>query len=144
MGSIVWEAPVKDYKTDLKKIDAPTFEIDWETTNGCLKFSREIFADILHVRLKGTWWWSLGVTLPIVTLRGLKNLYYDFYDHPEELKELLSVISKGHLNKLDYLEQNNLLSLNNDGTYVGSGGFGYTDDLPKRQSHTRQPISKRG
>ncbi len=34
------------------------------------------------------------------------------------------------MKKLDYLEANNLLSLNNDGTYVGSGGYGYTDELP--------------
>jgi hypothetical protein len=35
------------------------------------------------------------------------------------------------MNKLDYLEANNLLALNNDGTYVGSGGYGYTDELPQ-------------
>jgi len=29
------------------------------------------------------------------------------------------------------LEQNGLLCLNNDGTYVGSGGFGWTDELPQ-------------
>ena len=32
--------------------------------------------------------------------------------------------------KLDFLEAEGLLSLNNDGTYVGSGGFGFTDELP--------------
>jgi hypothetical protein len=35
------------------------------------------------------------------------------------------------MQKLDYLEANDLLSLNNDGTYVGSGGYGYTDELPQ-------------
>ena len=45
----------------------------------------------------------------------------DFIENPDELKELLSIISRGHLDKLDYLEANDLLSLNNDGTYVGSG-----------------------
>ena len=28
------------------------------------------------------------------------------------------------------LENNKLLCLNNDGTYVGSGGIGYIDELP--------------
>jgi hypothetical protein len=55
----------------------------------------------------------------------------DFIEHPDELKELLSILSRGHLEKLDYLEANNLLSLNNDGTYVGSGGYGYSDELPQ-------------
>ena len=52
-------------------------------------------------------------------------------DHPEGLKELLSRLSRGYTEKLDYLEREGLLSLNNDGTYVGSGGYGFTDELPQ-------------
>ncbi len=131
LGSYVWESPIKDYSRDLKKIHDPQFEIDWETTNGCFELAEEIFKGILTVRLKGTWWWSLGLTWPAAILRGLENIMYDFIDHPDEIKELLSIISSGFLLKLDYLEANNLLSLNNDGTYVGSGGYGYTDELPQ-------------
>ena len=107
------------------------FEIDWETTNGCLDIAQDVFGDLLTVRLKGIWWWSLGLTWPAATFRGLQNMLCDFIEHPDELKELLSIISRGHLDKLDYLEANGLLSLNNDGTYVGSGGFGFTDELPQ-------------
>jgi hypothetical protein len=130
LGSYVWENPIKDYRTDLKKLHSPQFEVDWETTKGCLEMAKDIFQGILTVRLKGVWWWSLGVTLPGAALRGLQNLFLDFIDHPEELKELLSIISRGIMDKLDHLEEKNLLSLNNDGTYVGSGGFGFTDELP--------------
>ena len=35
-GSYVWEGAIKDYATDLKKLHSPRFEIDWETTHGCL------------------------------------------------------------------------------------------------------------
>ena len=132
LGSCVWDSPVKDYDRDLKKLHSPQFEIDWETTNGCLQLAQEIYGDILKVRLKGTWWWSLGLTLPAVTLRGLNNVLCDFIENPDSLKELLSIISRGLLDKLDYLEANNLLSLNNDGTYVGSGGYGFTDELPQK------------
>ncbi len=132
LGSYVWDNPIKNYKTDLKKLHSPEFEIDWETTNGCLSFAQDIFGDILTVHLEGTWWWTLGLTLPGASLRGLQNIFYDFIDHPEEIEELLSIISKGHMDKLDYLEENNLLSLNNNGTYVGSGGYGYTDELPQK------------
>jgi hypothetical protein len=130
LGSYVWDNPVKDYKRDLKKLHSPTFQIDWETTNGCLDLAHDLFDNILAVRLKGTWWWSLGITLPGAALRGLNNLFLDFIDHPEGLKKFHSIVSKGIIDKLDYLEENNLLSLNNDGTYVGSGGFGFTDELP--------------
>jgi hypothetical protein len=129
-GSCVWDAPVQDYATDLKKLHAPQFEIDWETTNGCVDIARDVFGDILTVRLKGIWWWSLGLTWPAATLRGLNNIFCDLIDHPDELKELLATISRGYMEKLDYLEENSLLSLNNDGTYVGSGGYGFTEELP--------------
>ena len=130
-GSCVWDAPIKDYETDLKRLHSPKFEIDRETTEGCLQAAKDVFGGLLDVRLKGIWWWSLGVTWPAVTLRGLENLFCDLIEQPDELKELLSIISKGHLDKLDYLEQNNLLSLNNDGTYIGSGGYGFCDQLPQ-------------
>jgi hypothetical protein len=131
LGSCVWEAPIRDYRTDLKKLHSPTFAIDRETTRGCLSLAQDTFGDILRVRLKGIWWWSLGLTWTAATLRGLNNVLCDFIDYPDELKELLAIISKGHLEKLDNLEENDLLALNNDGTYVGSGGFGFTDELPQ-------------
>ncbi len=129
-GAAHWDSPLKDYERDLEKIDLRTPRIDWETTNACLSETDRLFGDILSVRLKGTWWWSLGVTMPFVFLRGLEKLMYDFYDYPDETRELLSRISSGFLRKLDWLEQEGILSLNNDTTYVGSGGYGLTDNLP--------------
>jgi len=137
LGSYVWESPIKNYKTDLCRLHSPTFEIDWITTRGCLEIADDLFRGILAVRLKGIWWWSLGITYPAILFRGLTNMLYDFYDNPDELNELFSIISKGHLDKLDYLERNGLLSLNNDGSYVGSGGFGYTEELPQSDFNGR-------
>ncbi len=131
-GAARWDSPLKDYKTDLGKIHLKEPQIDWDTTNACLSETKCVFGDILKVRLKGTWWWSLGLTMPFVFLRGLEKMMYDFYDYPDETKELLSRISSGFLRKLDWLEQKGLLSLNNDGTYVGSGGYGLTDKLPAK------------
>lgn len=131
-GSYVWEAPIRDYQSDLEKLHAPQFAIDWETTTGCRQIAKDLFEGILTVRLKGCWWWSLGLTWPAATFRGLENIFCDFVDHPDELRELLARISRGYLAKLDLLEANNLLSLNNDGTYVGSGGWGFTEELPRR------------
>ena len=130
-GAESWDGPVQDYDRDLPKLHAPDVLIDWETTNGCLQLAEDVFGGILDVRLKGTWWWSLGITLPAVHLRGMTNMLTDFLDQPDNLKALFARIAEGHLQKLDYLEAHGLLSLNNDGTYVGSGGFGFTDELPR-------------
>jgi hypothetical protein len=130
-GSYTWEGAIKDYATDLKKMHSPPVQIDWETTRGCVDIAKDVLGDLLPVRLRGVWWWSLGLTWPAATFRGLQNMLCDFIEQPDELKEMLSILSRGHLEKLDFLEANGLLSLNNDGTYVGSGGFGFTDELPQ-------------
>jgi hypothetical protein len=130
-GSYVWEGAIQDYARDLKRLHSPQFEIDWETSRGCRELAEEVLGDLLRVRLKGLWWWSLGLTWPAATFRGLQNVLCDFIEHPDELKELLRRIAQGHLDKLDYLESQQLLSLNNDGTYVGSGGFGFSGELPQ-------------
>jgi hypothetical protein len=129
-GSYVWTGPLADYARDLPRLHEPRFAIDRETTAACLDLANRTFGGMLEVRLKGTWWWSLGLTYPAARFRGLDQLFYDFVDHPDELKSLLASISKGYLAKLDRLEAEGLLSPNWDGTYVGSGGLGYTTELP--------------
>lgn len=130
-GSYIWKPPIKDYDKDLGSIQLKDPEIDWEVTNGTLDLAREIFGNILKVSLKGTWWWTLGLTMTAATLRGLEQMLFDFYQYPDGLKELLSIISNGFIKKLDYLESNDLLSLNNDNTYIASGGIGHTEELPR-------------
>ena len=129
-GAQSWEGGVQDYDRDLPKLHAPPVEIDAEVTEGTVALAEDVLSGILEVRLTGIWWWSLGITLPGVLLRGLTNMLMDFVDQPDNLKALFSRISQGHLEKLDYLEERGLLDLNNDGTYVGSGGFGFSDELP--------------
>ena len=130
-GSYAWESPLKDYRKDLKRLHTPQLEVDLNGSQALLQLARDLFGDLLCVRLAGVWWWSLGLTMRAVHLRGLEQLHYDFVDHPDEVKELMSILSRGTMQKLDFLEANDLLTLNNEGTYVGSGGFGYTDELPQ-------------
>jgi len=130
-GSYRWDPPLKDYR-DMEKLRFPEIHIDEEASEKLLNLAQEVFGDILIVRRKTVWWWTLGMTWTLVNLRGLEQIMLDMYDHPRELHELMAFLRDGHLRKLDFLEQHNLLSLNNDGTYVGSGGFGYTTELPQK------------
>ena len=43
----------------------------------------------------------------------------------------MAFLSDSHMAMLDCLENNHLLTLNNDGMYVGQGGFGWTKELPQ-------------
>ena len=71
------------------------------------------------------------MTWVLANLRGLEQIMLDMYDEPENLRRLMAFLRDGHLAKLDFLESHGLLSANFDGTYVGSGGFGYTRQLPQ-------------
>ena len=65
-----------------------------------------------------------------INLRGLEDFMCDFLLEPEWMHRMMDLLCRGKLQMLDFLEQHDLLTLNNGGTYVGSGGFGYTDELP--------------
>ncbi len=127
-GSYVWNGVIKSIE-DINKIKYSIIKIDHETTKKTLEAANEVFDRILEVRLVGKWWWSLGLTIDMALLRGLENIMWDMVDNQELLYKLMEILRDGTLKKLEYLEKNNLLSLNND-KYVGSGGFGYTDELP--------------
>ncbi|MCD6308121.1 MAG: hypothetical protein J7M24_03910 [Candidatus Latescibacteria bacterium] len=128
-GSYVWEAPLATYD-DFHRLAFPRILVDRGATDRLVALAEETLGDILTVRLRGTWWWTLGMTWTLVNIRGLERIMYDVFDYPEDLKRLMSFLRDGTLAKLDFLEENGLLSLNNDGAYVGSGGFGWTDELP--------------
>lgn len=128
-GAYRWDAPLKDLD-DLSQLRFPTLNIDWEMQDRHLDLAQETFKDLLSVRRKTSWWWSLGMTWTLAKIRGLETLMWDMIDHPHGLHRLMAFLRDGHLAKIKDLEKNGLLYLNNRGEYVGSGGFGWTDELP--------------
>lgn len=133
-GSYVWKAPLQSYD-DLDKLRFPQISVDEQATERVLELAHDTLGEHLQVRLKNPWWWTLGMTWTLIDLRGLEQMMLDMVDHPDELHRLMAFLRDGHLAKLDFLEQNGLLSLNTDGSYVGSGGFGWTHELPQPDFH---------
>ena len=127
-GSYVWESPIKEEK-DVDKMHPSVIEVDYKTTDETIELANETFGDLLEISLKSRWWWSFGMTFELALLRGLTQIMMDMHDKPKIIHKMMKILSDGFLKKLDFLEENNLLTLNNCG-YVGSGGLGYTDELP--------------
>lgn len=128
-GAYVWSGQLTDYCM-MNELHYPQIIVDSEITQRLLETAHDVFDGILEVQLKGMWWWSIGLTYALANLRGLEQMMIDMYDYPEELHKLMSFIRDGYIYKIKYLEQNGLLSLNCGNTYVGSGGFGFTNELP--------------
>ncbi len=108
-GSYRWESPLTDYSM-LKDLSFSKIIINHARTRARLDLAQKIFGDCLTVRLKGAWWWTMGLTWEVIKLRGLEQFMLDMYDHPEDLHRLMAFMRDGHLAKLDFLEQNGLLS----------------------------------
>jgi len=129
-GSYTWDAPLKSFD-QMDKLRFPVITVDQPSTERLIGLARSVFGDLLEVRLRTRWWWTLGMTWTLVNLRGLEQIMFDMVDHPEDLKRLMAFLRDGHLAKLDFLESRGFLAANHDGSYVGSGGFGYTRQLPR-------------
>jgi hypothetical protein len=138
-----WDSPLKSYD-DLDKLHTPVITVDYDATRRQVELAQQTFGDLLIVRNRTKWWWTLGLTRQASDLRGLQEIMLDMYDHPDELKRLMSILRDGMLARLDFLERNGLLSTNVDGGYVGSGGFGFTKQLPEAKEGEVHPADMWG
>lgn len=129
-GSYIVKQAIEDYEEDFSKLHHPEYIIDWEESDRVMELAHEVFDDILIVRRKNTWWWTLGLCWDYVNIRGMEDFMCDFLTEPEWVERVLDLLCEGKLRMLDYLEENHLLAQNTEGTYVGSGGFGFTKNIP--------------
>jgi hypothetical protein len=129
-GAFRWESPVTS-EADLENLHLPEIRVDYGATHRLAELAEEIFGDLLTVRIKTLWWWSLGMTRTLVELRGLQQIMFDMIDNPDLVHRLMTILRDGTLSMLDFLEEGGLLSRNDDGTYVGSGGLGWSEELPQ-------------
>ena len=128
-GAYTWDAPLVHYE-DIDKLRPKKVVVDFAKTKEVFELASEVLGDILEVRLEGVWWWSLGLTSDLIMLRGFENVLFDFYDNPDELHNVMAFLRDEALGKLDFLESNGLLTLNNAGDYTGTGAFGWSKELP--------------
>jgi hypothetical protein len=73
----------------------------------------------------------MGMTWRVIDLIGLDKLMLDMYDEPDALHRLMAYMRDDHLRLIDFCEREGLLTLNNEGDYIGSGSRGFTHTLPQ-------------
>jgi hypothetical protein len=125
----VWEAPIQS-EADLDRLHFPVLRIDPENASRLVELATEAFGDLLPVGLKTGWWWTLGMTQTLAHLRGLEQLMLDMVDNPDFFHRIMAIFRDGTLALLAELETQGLLCPNWD-SYVGSGGLGWSDELPQ-------------
>src|SRR3990172_9577180 len=66
------------------------------------------------------------------SMRGLEQVLLDMYDRPKWLHQVLEFMTQGYLRRSRQMEELGVFTSNfdNGASWVGSGGLGYTDELP--------------
>ncbi len=134
LGSYTWDPPIKDLERDLDKLHFRALSVDREATMEWGAFLEEHFGDILPVRRRAGYWWTAGLTWSLINLIGLETMMLAMYDHPQALHRLMAFLRDDFLNMLEWFEQEELLSLNNENDYTGSGTQGWTRELPQKRT----------
>jgi hypothetical protein len=115
---------------DIEKIQMPEVTHDVAATEERYQTMCGIFGDILPVRKvgkKGTWFapWD-----ELVRWWGVEEAMADLVLRPAMVNAAMSRLVDVYLHELDQWVALNLLSRNDDNTRIGSGAYGYTDELP--------------
>ncbi|MGI6207996.1 MAG: hypothetical protein ACOYEW_07245 [Anaerolineae bacterium] len=128
-GAYYWYGAIKD-ESDLLKLTRPRITVDHDATQQRLELAREVFDGLLDVQLKSRFWWTVGLIGELAQLRGLEQVMLDMCERPQWVHRAMRFLMEGRLAWLDDLEEQGLLNLNNANDYVGSGGFGWSHELP--------------
>ena len=128
-GAYTWEPSIKT-EDDLERLRIPRIVVDREATARLGEVAEETLGDLLPVRLNTRWMSAVGMTSTLAYFRGLEQIMLDMYDNPALIHRLMAFIADGYHSMLGQLEEDRLLTLNNDGTYIGQAGFGWTKELP--------------
>ena len=72
-GAYTWESPLKT-EQDIEKLRYPEIRVDYAATEKLKEIAGQIFGDLLTIRVKMMWWWSLGMTRLLAELRGLQQI----------------------------------------------------------------------
>jgi hypothetical protein len=140
LGSYTWDPPIKDLDADFDKLHVREVTVDREGTEAWRQFLEVHFGDILPIRLRDSYWWTTGLTWSAIDLIGLESLMLAMYDNPEGLHRLMAFLRDDFLQLFDTFEDRELLTLNDEDDYVGSGSIGYTDELPQPDWSPGDPV----
>jgi hypothetical protein len=124
-----FSAKIKD-EDDVDLLKFPKILHDKDLTTDTFNSYNELFNGILKVEKRGAPGFWFAPWDHIVMLTGVQEVLFDLLSRPVYVHKLVKKMVDIGLNILDQYEAQNLLSLNNYNLRVGSGAYGYCDELP--------------
>lgn len=115
---------------DIEKIKMPEITHDVEASEHNYQRVVDIFDDIIPVEKRGVPGRWFAPWDELIRWWGVQEAMMDLVLRPELVHKAVDRLVSAHLHRLDQWEELNLLSLNSSNVRIGSGGFGYSDELP--------------
>ncbi len=140
MASYRWDPPIKDIQKDFDKLHPRTYSVNRNATLTWKAHLEEVYDDILTVRIRGGFWWTMGMTWTAINHIGLQNLMLFMYDDPEGLHRFMAFLRDDHIAFAEWLEKEGLLTLNNENDGIGSGSRGHIRELPQPNWKEGDPV----
>ena len=115
---------------DLEKIRMPVISQNSEATEIRYQLMNEIFSDILPVKKQGqTHIWFTPWDF-LIRWWGIQEAMMDLIMRPDMVHAFYEKMVQAWMVELDQFEEQMLLSLDCNNTRIGSGGYGYTKEMP--------------
>lgn len=115
---------------DIEKIKMPVIHHNVEATEIRYQAMCDLYDGIMPVKKSGqTHIWFTPWDY-LIRWWGIEEAMFDMIERPEFVHAAVERMVDAWMIELDQFVQQNLLSLDCDNTRIGSGGYGYTNDLP--------------
>ena len=126
------EHPIKDLERDLPTLKHSVFRVDREATMSNRDAVAEVLGDILPVRVENfSLCWHAAPSGKACLLMGMEDMLVAMAKRPDAVRALYDFLTDDILSFMQWLEREELLTLNNGNHYTGAGSYGFTTELPK-------------
>jgi hypothetical protein len=116
---------------DVDRIKVPEVQVDREATLRQYAIIEEALRGVLPVHVEGPRGFWFAPWDFLIQYWGIRELMVDMVDRPELVEYGISRTVDAHLARLDQYVAQDALTLNNNNVRVGSGGLGWSDQLPQ-------------
>ncbi len=125
---------------DVEKIKDPVVTHDVEETEARFAALNDAVGDIIPVKKRGAAGFWFAPWDELIRWWGVEQAMMDLIARPEMVHAVMNRLIEACLRRLDQYTQLGLLSPNTFNNRVGSGGYGYTDELaPANDDAPLQP-----
>jgi len=124
---------------DIEKIKMPEVTSDEEETQRRVSLLESILKDTVRVAaagIKHIWFTPWDILIRFVPMEDIMT---DMIERPDFVDALVSRFVDAKMHELDQIEALGLLDMGANNTRVGSGGYGYTNEL-QAESGKGQPV----